>query len=340
MIKPSVPLIFIIFAPLQKRDSSRLLVLNKNTKSFSDKKFTDFVDLLNPNDLLIFNDTRVIKARLFGKKITGGKVEIMIERILDDHHALAHLKTSKKIVDDNIFEINKDVSVKVIKKENDLFYIEFNSNLSSYDILEKYGHIPLPPYIERDADKSDEKRYQTIYAKESGAVAAPTAGLHFTDEIFKALDDKKIKYTFIEKSKTFSHELQKKIDESIGIKSELIFGDFLKINILKKFDAVVCPFFLDLLNPTEMKLVSEKFQYLLNPNGQILILDFKKSETFIEKIHIKFLYFIFRKTDGIFGNEILEFENHNFKENKIVIYKKSFFYKLEAKVYEKKTNNA
>ena len=183
--------------PLQKRDSSRLLVLNKNTKSFSDKKFTDFVDLLNPNDLLIFNDTRVIKARLFGKKITGGKVEIMIERILDDHHALAHLKTSKKIVDDNIFEINKDVSVKVIKKENDLFYIEFNSNLSSYDILEKYGHIPLPPYIERDADKSDENRYQTIYAKESGAVAAPTAGLHFTDEIFKALDDKKIKYTFL-----------------------------------------------------------------------------------------------------------------------------------------------
>ncbi len=183
--------------PLQKRDSSRLLVLNKNTKSFSDKKFTDFVDLLNPNDLLIFNDTRVIKARLFGKKITGGKVEIMIERILDNHHALAHLKTSKKIFDGTIFEVNEDVSVKVVRKENDLFYIEFNSNLSSYDILEKYGHIPLPPYIERNADKSDENRYQTIYAKESGAVAAPTAGLHFTNEIFKALNDKKIKYTFL-----------------------------------------------------------------------------------------------------------------------------------------------
>ena len=184
-------------APLQKRDSSRLLVLNKNTKSFSDKKFTDFVDLLNTNDLLIFNDTRVIKARLFGKKITGGKVEIMIERILDNHHALAHLKTSKKIFDGTIFEVNEDVSVKVVRKENDLFYIEFNSNLSSYDILEKYGHIPLPPYIERSADKSDENRYQTIYAKESGAVAAPTAGLHFTNEIFKALNDKKIKYTFL-----------------------------------------------------------------------------------------------------------------------------------------------
>ena len=183
--------------PLQKRDSSRLLVLNKNTKSFSDKKFTDFVDLLNSNDLLIFNDTRVIKARLFGEKITGGKVEIMIERIIDDHHALAHLKTSRKILDGTIFEINKDVSVKVIKKENNLFYIEFNSNLSSYDILEKYGHIPLPPYIERSANLSDENRYQTIYAKESGAVASPTAGLHFTDEIFKALDDKKIKYTFL-----------------------------------------------------------------------------------------------------------------------------------------------
>ena len=184
-------------APLQKRDSSRLLVLNKNTKSFSDKKFVDFVDLLNTNDLLIFNDTRVIKARLFGKKITGGKVEIMIERILNNHHALAHLKTSKKIFDGTIFEVNEDVSVKVVRKENDLFYIEFDSNLSSYDILEKYGHIPLPPYIERSADKSDENRYQTIYAKESGAVAAPTAGLHFTDEIFKALNDKKIKYTFL-----------------------------------------------------------------------------------------------------------------------------------------------
>jgi len=184
-------------APLQKRDSSRLLVLNKNTKLFSDKKFVDFVDLLNTNDLLIFNDTRVIKARLFGKKITGGKVEIMIERILNNHHALAHLKTSKKIFDGTIFEVNEDVSVKVVRKENDLFYIEFDSNLSSYDILEKYGHIPLPPYIERNADKSDENRYQTIYAKESGAVAAPTAGLHFTDEIFKALNDKKIKYTFL-----------------------------------------------------------------------------------------------------------------------------------------------
>ncbi len=108
--------------PLQKRDASRLLVLNKNTKLFSDKKFTEFVDLLNSNDLLIFNDTRVIKARLFGKKITGGKVEIMIERILDDHHALTHLKTSKKILDGTIFEINKDVSVKVLRKEKDLFY--------------------------------------------------------------------------------------------------------------------------------------------------------------------------------------------------------------------------
>ena len=184
-------------APLQKRDSSRLLVLNKNTKLFSDKKFVDFVDLLNTNDLLIFNDTRVIKARLFGKKITGGKVEIMIERILNNHHALAHLKTSKKIFDGTIFEVNEDVSVKVVRKENDLFYIEFDSNLSSYDILEKHGHIPLPPYIGRSADKSDENRYQTIYAKESGAVAAPTAGLHFTDEIFKALNDKKIKYTFL-----------------------------------------------------------------------------------------------------------------------------------------------
>ena len=183
--------------PLDKRDASRLLVLDKNTKSLIDKKFTDFVDLLDPNDLLIFNDTRVIKARLFGKKITGGKVEIMIERILDSNHALAHLKTSKKILDGTIFEINKDVSAQVIKKEDDLFFIGFNSNLSAVDILEKYGHIPLPPYIERNANPFDEKRYQTIYAKEQGAVAAPTAGLHFTEEIFEALENKKIKYAFL-----------------------------------------------------------------------------------------------------------------------------------------------
>lgn len=183
--------------PLDKRDASRLLVLDKNTKSLIDKKFTDFVDLLDPNDLLIFNDTRVIKARLFGKKITGGKVEIMIERILDSNHALAHLKTSKKILDGTIFEINKDVSAQVIKKKDGLFFIGFNSNLSAVDILEKYGHIPLPPYIERNANPFDEKRYQTIYAKEQGAVAAPTAGLHFTEEIFEALENKKIKYAFL-----------------------------------------------------------------------------------------------------------------------------------------------
>jgi S-adenosylmethionine:tRNA ribosyltransferase-isomerase len=183
--------------PLQKRDSSRLLVLNKSTKSCSDKNFIDFVHLLNPNDLLVFNDTRVIKARLFATKSTGGKAEILIERILDNHHAFAHLKTSKKILEGTIFEINEYVSLKVIEKENDLFHIEFNSDLSSYDILEKYGHIPLPHYIKRTADSNDEKRYQTIYAKESGAVAAPTAGLHFTDEIFKALENKKIKYTFL-----------------------------------------------------------------------------------------------------------------------------------------------
>ncbi len=183
--------------PLKKRDASRLLVLDKNTKSFSDQKFVDFVHLIHPNDLLIFNDTRVIKARLFGSRITGGKAEIMIERIIDDRYAHAHIKTSKKILDGTIFKINKDVMINVIKKDHDLFYIEFNSSFSSFDILELHGHIPLPPYIDRVANLSDEKRYQTIYAKESGAVAAPTAGLHFTDAIFEALENKKIKYTFL-----------------------------------------------------------------------------------------------------------------------------------------------
>lgn len=158
-------------------------------------------------------------------------------------------------------------------------------------------------------------------------------------ELLQHLDTKN-KYTFIEKSETFSLQLQKKIDESIELNSELIFGDFLKINIQKKFDAVVCPFFLDLLSLHQMNLVSKKFESLLKPNGQILILDFKKPETFLENIHMKFLYLIFRKTDGISGNEILEIESRNFKEIKKSVYKKALIYKLEAKVYERNTNNA
>lgn len=183
--------------PLKKRDASRLLVLNKHTKSLSNKKFTDFTDLLNPEDLLIFNDTRVIKARLFGKKLTGGKVEIMIERIIDNHHALAHLKTSKKIIPHTTFHISKEIVVEVIEKKDGIFLIQFNSDLNAYEILEQYGNVPLPSYIERNPDESDEERYQTIFAKMKGAVAAPTAGLHFTEEIFKVLDKNKIKYTFL-----------------------------------------------------------------------------------------------------------------------------------------------
>jgi S-adenosylmethionine:tRNA ribosyltransferase-isomerase len=164
--------------PLATRDASRLLCMDRKTGVIKDRLFTDFIDLINERDLLVFNDTMVIPARLFGNKQSGGKVEILIERILDDHHAIAHVKASKSPKPGALIELDKGYRCEVKGRVDDLFELKFAGN-KLLSLLQEIGHIPLPPYITRADDETDLTRYQTVFAKESGAVAAPTAGLHF-----------------------------------------------------------------------------------------------------------------------------------------------------------------
>jgi len=164
--------------PLAERDASRLLCMDRDTGEIVDRLFTDFIDLIHEQDLLVFNNTKVIPARLYGTKQSGGKVEILIERILDDHHAIAHVKASKSSKQGTLIKLDQGYHCVVQGRADDLFELEF-ADVNLLWLLEQIGHIPLPPYITREDDESDLTRYQTVFAKELGAVAAPTAGLHF-----------------------------------------------------------------------------------------------------------------------------------------------------------------
>jgi S-adenosylmethionine:tRNA ribosyltransferase-isomerase len=165
--------------PLPERHASRLLCLDRRSGQLADKQFADFIDLIDENDLLVFNDTKVIPARLFGTKATGGKVEILIERILDDHHAIAHVRASKSPKQGALIILDKGYACEVQGKVGDLFLLEFKTDVEVVELLAQIGHIPLPPYISRADDSSDVSRYQSVFAKHAGAVAAPTASLHF-----------------------------------------------------------------------------------------------------------------------------------------------------------------
>jgi S-adenosylmethionine:tRNA ribosyltransferase-isomerase len=165
-----------------------------------DQQFTDLIELLNPNDLLVFNDTKVIPARLFGKKESGGAVEVFLERITGEKTAIAQIRASKSPKPGNkIFLVSDEQSlyIEVIKRHEDsdnrFFEIEFSS--PCLDVLDQYGEIPLPPYITHEADETDSERYQTVVAKNPGAVAAPTAGLHFDQATLDKVMAKGIKYT-------------------------------------------------------------------------------------------------------------------------------------------------
>lgn len=177
---------------LKERSASRLLHLDTHAEpaQIHDKHFNDILDLISPKDLLIFNNTKVIPARLIGTKDTGGKVEVMIERVLDNHRALAHVRANKSPKAGAQLLLEDKVNAEVIGRHDTLFEIKFLNDLSIYQLLETYGHIPLPPYIERDDTEDDKERYQTVFAEELGAVAAPTAGLHFTPELLEALKEK------------------------------------------------------------------------------------------------------------------------------------------------------
>jgi S-adenosylmethionine:tRNA ribosyltransferase-isomerase len=183
--------------PLTDRDASRLLCMDRDAGRIADRQFTDFIDLIDKRDVLIFNDTKVIPARLFGNKKSGGKVEILIERILDDHRAIAHVRASKASKAGTLIELDKGYSCEVLGRADDLFQLEFKGVSNLLALLEQIGHIPLPPYITREDDQSDLTRYQTVFAREAGAVAAPTAGLHFDQAMMEKLKAKGVQIAFV-----------------------------------------------------------------------------------------------------------------------------------------------
>ena len=176
--------------PLAERDAARLLLLDGRTGGYSDKSFSDIVSLVNPGDLLVFNDTRVIPARLFGRKATGGQVEILVERLLDESRCLAHVQASKAPKKGSRIILDGGMALQVDGRLDDLFELRLEGGQGLMDVLAKYGHTPLPPYIRRADETIDAERYQTVYASKPGAVAAPTAGLHFTRALIGALEEK------------------------------------------------------------------------------------------------------------------------------------------------------
>ena len=179
--------------PSEKRTDSRLLVVQDD---FINTTFSQLGEFLKPKDLLILNDTKVIPARLFGRKESGGKVEILVERLINDFQALVMIKASRTPKIDSYIVLENDKRVKVCDKDAELYKLSFGSN-SILTLLNEIGHVPLPPYIERIDGKEDLIRYQTVYAKNDGAVAAPTAGLHFDEPLLSNLNSYGVDYAFV-----------------------------------------------------------------------------------------------------------------------------------------------
>ncbi|MGD1977428.1 MAG: tRNA preQ1(34) S-adenosylmethionine ribosyltransferase-isomerase QueA [Gammaproteobacteria bacterium] len=174
--------------PLGERAASRLLVLDGESGAMADRRFSDLPGLLRPGDLVVVNDTRVIPARLYGRKATGGRVEILIERLESDNEALAQLRASKPTRPGTVIELEGGVSVRVMTRDGDFYRLAFDGDILA--VLDSHGHVPLPPYIRREDTGADRHRYQTVYAKRPGAVAAPTAGLHFDRPVLEALESR------------------------------------------------------------------------------------------------------------------------------------------------------
>ncbi|MEI6897587.1 MAG: tRNA preQ1(34) S-adenosylmethionine ribosyltransferase-isomerase QueA [Psychromonas sp.] len=183
--------------PKSERSGSRLLSLDGLSGEINHLQFPDVLGLINQNDLLIFNDTRVIPARLFGEKETGGKIEVLVERVLDERSFLAHIRSSKSPKPGCKLRLEKSVDAVMVKRHGALFEIHINHPLSVLQVLENIGHMPLPPYIDRPDEDADKERYQTVYNKHPGAVAAPTAGLHFDQAILDKLQQKGVDFAFV-----------------------------------------------------------------------------------------------------------------------------------------------
>ena len=181
--------------PRVKRGSGRLLVINFEGKPIADHKFRDLLTFINKNDLIVFNDTKVIKARLYGFKESGGKIEILIERIIKEDIALAHIRASKSPRPGTKINFSTACVATVIERNDNLFKLQFSSSVESY--LSRYGEIPIPGYLKRAPNFMDEKKYQTLYAANPGAVAAPTAGLHFNKKMIGEIKKLQLNHEFI-----------------------------------------------------------------------------------------------------------------------------------------------
>jgi S-adenosylmethionine:tRNA ribosyltransferase-isomerase len=174
--------------PNERRRDSRLLHLDGTTGKCADAQFADLLRYLKNDDVLVFNDTRVIKARLHGSKDSGGRVEVLVERVLDTHHVLAHVRASHAPkAGSQLVLAGGALSVRVLERQGEFYRLEFESADSIFDLLERHGALPLPPYILRHPASQDDARYQTVYAREPGAVAAPTAGLHFDEAMLEEI---------------------------------------------------------------------------------------------------------------------------------------------------------
>ena len=182
--------------PAAERSASRLLVFDPQLQQIDDRIFRDIESLIEPGDLLVFNNTRVIPARLFGEKASGGKLEALIERVVSEHEVLAHLRSSRSPKPGQLVSLGGE-DAEVVGREGALFHLRFTSDRPVLDILEDVGHMPLPPYMEREDAAEDRERYQTVYAEKPGAVAAPTAGLHFDDGLLDRLSTKGVNFAFV-----------------------------------------------------------------------------------------------------------------------------------------------
>jgi S-adenosylmethionine:tRNA ribosyltransferase-isomerase len=188
--------------PMAERSGSRLLCLDKNSGAITHRIFSDIVKLIQPGDLLVFNNTRVIPARLFGYKHSGGKVEMLVERLLVDRdgassECLAHVRASKALKPGATIQLENGNALEMLGRQNQLFHLRYRGEGSFSALLEQQGHMPLPPYIDRDDELSDRERYQTVYNKIPGAVAAPTAGLHFDQNLLQLLQNQAVDFAYV-----------------------------------------------------------------------------------------------------------------------------------------------
>jgi len=181
--------------PALQRQGSRLLYLDSGSKELQHQQFTDLIGYIQPGDLMVFNNTKVIPARLFGEKLSGGKIEVLVERIVDSHTVQAHIRASKSPKQGNQLRFDQGHGAEMQGRVSDLFVLRFSAPV--LDVLNQIGHMPLPPYINRSDTDDDRSRYQTVYAEQPGAVAAPTAGLHFDEPLLAEIRAKGANIAFV-----------------------------------------------------------------------------------------------------------------------------------------------